>query len=123
MARILVIEDEAILRNLLKQVLTHMGHEVEEAGNGHEGIARFRDGDIDLVVTDLIMPEKEGLETIQELKKIRPGAKIIAMSGGGRGSGLDYLVLARQLGADQVLAKPFSNQDLAMAVDGVLGGA
>lgn len=122
MAKILVIEDEALLRGLLKQVLTHLGHQVEEAVNGEEGLSRYREGDIDLVVTDLIMPEKEGLETIQELKRIRPNAKIIAMSGGGRGSGLDYLMLARQLGADQVLAKPFSNQDMVMTVNAVLAG-
>jgi len=108
------------LRRLLNRVLVQVGYDVVEAANGLEGLEIQRQEHFDLVLTDLIMPEKEGLETIQELRKRRADLKIIAMSGGGRGSGLDYLVMARQLGADRVLAKPFSNQELLKTVEGVL---
>ena len=120
MAKILLIEDEAVLRGLLVKLLNTLSHEVVEAGDGEEGLIKLKAEAFDLVLTDLIMPDKEGLETIQEIRKIRPDLKIIAMSGGGRGSGLDYLVLARQLGADQVLAKPFSHQDLNAAIVALL---
>jgi len=116
MAKILLIEDEAPLRGLLKELLQFMGHEVVVAENGEKGLAKQLEVEADLVLTDLIMPGKEGLETIRELKAGWPNLKIIAMSGGGRASGADYLELAHELGAEQVLAKPFSRQELADAL-------
>jgi DNA-binding NtrC family response regulator len=99
MARILVIDDERIIRTIVKHALEEDGHEVIEAGDGEEGIQLYRKNPTDLVVTDIIMPRKEGIETIKELRRNYPDIKIIAMSGGGKISSVDYLKLARQFGA------------------------
>jgi CheY-like chemotaxis protein len=82
MARILVIDDERIIRTIVKHALEEDGHEVIEAGDGEEGIQLYRKNPTDLVVTDIIMPRKEGIETIKELRRNYPDIKIIAMSGG-----------------------------------------
>lgn len=121
MPRILLIDDDEAVRLVLRTSLELMGHEVEVAGNGREGLGKALAEKFDLVITDLIMPEKEGIETIQELRRRRPALKIIAMSGGGRGNAADYLPLAGLLGASRTLAKPFSHEDLARAVQEVLG--
>ena len=99
MARILVIEDERIIRTIVKHTLEEDGHEVIEASDGEEGIREYKKNQIDLVITDIIMPVKEGIETIKELRRDYPDVKIIAMSGGGKISSVDYLKLARQFGA------------------------
>ena len=90
------------------------------AAGGAEALKLSCKGPFDLVITDLIMPEKEGLETIMALRRQSPTTKIIAMSGGGRNSGKDYLAIARLLGAQRTLAKPFSNAELLAAVADVL---
>src|SRR5687767_14027836 len=101
MASILLVEDDEQLRPMLKLVLERGGHQVQEAGNGKEALKIYLRHPTDLVVTDLVMPDKEGLETILELRRIYPDVKIIAMSGGGRtGGGQGYLELARKFGAD-----------------------
>lgn len=120
MRRILLVDDDAALRKLLRFNLTKMGYEVVEAANGNEALEIQKNDPAELVLTDLIMPEKEGLETIGELRKKYPGARIIAMSGGGRGSAADYLKVAKMLGVDHVMAKPFSFKELADAVAGLL---
>jgi two-component system, chemotaxis family, chemotaxis protein CheY len=116
MAHILLIEDDDALRTVLCLSLTNMGHQVVEARNGKEALRLFRSEPPDFVITDLIMPEKEGLETIGELRRLQPKVKIIAMSGAGRGGPLDYLKVARQMGAARTLAKPFSVDALAAAI-------
>jgi DNA-binding response OmpR family regulator len=116
MQRILLVEDEDGLRKLLRLNLTTMGYEVSEAANGKEALALQESEPADLIITDLVMPEKEGVETIGEIRKKYPSAKIIAMSGGGRASADNYLKIAKIMGADLVMAKPFSFQDLATAV-------
>src|SRR4051812_48970122 len=121
MAKLLIIDDEKLARLTLRKILERAGHEVTEAGNGTEGIAAYRMAPTDLVITDIIMPDKEGVETIIELKHDFPGVRIIAISGGGRTRNLDFLKLAQQYGAEKVLAKPFSQDDLLQAVDAVLG--
>lgn len=122
MARVLVIDDEELARFTLREILETAGHEVTEARNGNEGIA-FQKGDpFDLVVTDIIMPEKEGVETIIELKRDFPDLKIIGISGGGRTRNLDFLKLAEQYGAEKVLAKPFSEDELLACVNACLNG-
>ncbi len=91
MKKILVIDDDNDFRRMLCAKLTKSGFAVVEAENGVEGIRRFTENEVDLVVTDIIMPEKEGMETILELKKIDPALKIISVSGGGRSAPEDYL--------------------------------
>ena len=116
MARILIIDDEELARFTIRDILETAGHEVVEAQNGNEGLAFQRAAPFDLVVTDIIMPEKEGVETIIELKQEFPDLGIVAISGGGRTRNLDFLQLAEQYGADRVLAKPFVEEDLLEAV-------
>jgi CheY-like chemotaxis protein len=108
---ILLIDDEENFRCVLKQVLVHAGYEVVEASNGAEGIRYFYEKPADMIVTDIIMPEKEGIETIIELKKAFPDVKLVAMSGGGwYGTDIDF-DMAKKLGA-RTLDKPFALQDL-----------
>ena len=120
MARILLIDDDDSLRTMLRLTLIHFGHTVIEARNGKEGLDAFPQAKADLVITDIVMPEKEGNEVLIELRKKDPQVKIIAMSGGGRGKASDYLSVATQLGAARALAKPFSNEALMAAINEVL---
>jgi len=121
MAHILLIDDDNLLRGLLRINLEEAGYTVTEARDGKEGLALQAQSPADLVLTDLIMPEKEGVETIIELRKKHPKVKIIAMSGGGRGSATDYLQTARKLGAARTLCKPFTDEELLAAIQEVLG--
>ena len=123
MAKLLIIDDEILARLTLRKILENSGHEVLEAANGTEGIALARANKCDLVITDIIMPDKEGIETIIELKRDFADLRIIAISGGGRTRNLDFLKLALQYGASKGLAKPFSQSDLSSAIQGVLSGA
>jgi len=120
MSNILLVDDDEQLRTMLKIVLTRAGHQVQEACNGNEAIRIRCEHPVDLVITDLIMPDKEGLDTIRQVRHNNAGIKIIAMSGGGSVSHEDYLVLAKSLGADYALAKPFSNQEFLRVVQLVL---
>ena len=120
MATILVVDDEPALRRVLSGQLRDAGHEVTAAAGGAEALKLSCKGPYDLVITDLIMPDKEGLETIMALRRQIPATKIIAMSGGGRNSGKDYLAIARLLGAQRTLAKPFTQAELLVAVADVL---
>jgi len=119
--RILVIDDDDQMRTLLRQVMEWTGYEVVEAGDGREGMHKHRKQPVDLVITDLIMPEQEGLETISALRKDSPGIKIIAISGGGRIGPEAYLLTAQELGADRVFSKPFDVRELAETVKELLG--
>ena len=121
MASILLVEDDEQLRPLLRLVLERGGHQVVEAGNGKEALEIYLRKPTDLVVTDLVMPDKEGLETILELRRIYPDVKIIAMSGGGRTGGTEgYLDLAKKFGANHILTKPFSNQEILEGIQMVV---
>ena len=120
MANILVIEDDSSFRNVLVQMLEREGYDVRQAENGNQAISLCDDFVPDLVITDIIMPDKEGLETIQELLLSFPGIKIIAMSGGGKFGPDSYLPLAQKLGAKKTLQKPFMRDDLLMTVSEVL---
>jgi DNA-binding response OmpR family regulator len=119
--RILVIDDDDQVRTLLRQVMEWANYEVIEACNGREGVQKHRKHPADLVITDLIMPEQEGLETISLFKKEYPHLKIIAISGGGRIGPEAYLPAAQELGADKVFSKPFDVRELAEAVKELLG--
>ena len=121
MAAILVLDDNQIMRDLLVLMLQDMGHTVDAAGDGVEGIRLNQAHPYDVVITDLIMPEKEGLETIIELHKTHPLTKIIAMSGGQNLPLLQAnLKAAAWLGALVTLVKPFTPAQLVDALDQVL---
>lgn len=122
MAKILVIDDEDLIRRTMRQSLENAGHTVIDAANGREGITRFDAEGADLVITDIIMPEQEGVETIIQLRRAHPDLPIIAVSGGGRLGIVDYLGLARRFGATQVLQKPFSQKELVGVVGEVIAG-
>jgi CheY-like chemotaxis protein len=121
MAKVLIIDDDPALRRLLGRVLAGAGHEVIEAADGTIGTQLFRQHQPALVVTDLIMPNHDGIETIREIRKLAPGARIIAISGGGMGQFPHYLEFARGLGADAALAKPFKPEELLALIDTLLG--
>lgn len=112
-ARILVVDDEAGVRRFLRQVLEGAGYEVEEAPDGKKAVDLVRSTRVDLMVTDLIMPEQEGIETMQALRKETPALAIIAISGAFEGS---LLKAAQFLGADAALAKPVSPDALLSSV-------
>jgi DNA-binding response OmpR family regulator len=118
MARILVIEDNASIRALLRDELTAVGHVVFLANDGREGLSRYRHYHPDLVITDIFMPERNGLDVILELASTN--AKIIAMSGGGHLDRSDHLDDAIHFGVGRVLTKPFTMEALMAAVNAAL---
>ena len=120
MAKILVIDDDARQRRLIVYILTKAGHQVFEADDGREGLQLFHQQRPALVITDILMPNKEGIETIAELRGEAPEVAIIAMSGGGATGDMSYLDVARTLGANDVITKPFSAPDLVEAVNRLL---
>ena len=113
---VLVIDDDRLVRDSLNRVLSKAGFTVLTAENGARGIQILAQNNASVVVTDIIMPEMEGIQTIQELRKQWPNLPIIAISGGGRRGNLDFLKAAAAFGARAVLQKPFSNDDLVSAV-------
>ena len=123
MARIVVIEDEDIVLRSLQGMLESGGHDVLAATNGEIGIELCHREKVDLVITDLLMPKKGGIEVIVQIQKDMPGIKVIAISGGGRMGDLNFLEHAEMLGASRSLEKPVTREELLEAVDGVLGGA
>ncbi|MBK8128254.1 MAG: response regulator [bacterium] len=123
MIRILVIDDDPNVRQMLCSMLEREGFETETAVNGHQGMAQFRANPAQLVITDIIMPEQEGIETIRQLKTEFPDVPVIAMSGGGRIGPSDYLSMAKLLGAAYTLSKPFDRTQLLIAVRDVLGAS
>jgi len=118
---ILIIDDEAQVRQLLKSLLSRVGYVIDMAGDGREGMRLFRQKGHSLVITDLIMPEKEGIETIAELRREPKIPKIIAVSGGGRASSEGYLLIAKRLGADATLRKPIPLNLLLSTVRELIG--
>jgi Response regulator containing CheY-like receiver, AAA-type ATPase, and DNA-binding domains len=116
MAKILVFDDEPSILLMIKKMLERAGHEVDMALNGREGMELLEKNKPDLVITDIIMPEKEGLETIMTLRKKYPEIKIIAISGGGRIGPEGYLPSAKHLGADMVFQKPLVQKEFMEAV-------
>jgi len=118
--RILIIDDDELMRTTLFRTLEAAGHEVVEATDGNEGLLAFENGGIELVITDIMMPEKEGLETIRELRRSDGEVKIVAISGGHRTGNLNYLGMAAVFGANGTLAKPFRREDLLAKIDAVM---
>jgi CheY-like chemotaxis protein len=121
MAVVIIADDEAQVRAFLSAALARAGYDVLEAVHGGEALERACGAAADLVITDIVMPEMEGLETIMTLRRMRPGVKILAISGGGRIGPRDYLAAAARLGADHVLEKPFSAAALLDVVRALIG--
>lgn len=120
MALILVIDDEQMLRRTLRAILERAGHTVREAEDGNDGLSQLSAETPDLVITDIIMPNREGAEMIGEMRRLAPDLPIIAMSGGGSRGGEMFLTLAERLGASATLSKPIRQADLLAAVDACL---
>ena len=124
MARILVIDDHDLVRQSLKSVVEGAGHEVVLAADGSGGLKRFQAERFDLVITDVLMPEVDGIELVQALRRLSSTIPIMVMSGGhsvrytgGRSIGPDYLKMARALGATKVIPKPFSHRQLLALIE------
>jgi CheY-like chemotaxis protein len=123
MAHVLVIDDDVDVRWVIRRAVQADGHTVSEAGDGDEGLQRFAEQPPDLVITDILMPGREGIETIIELRRRRPELPILAISGGSRSTERDeVLESADLLGATRVLPKPFALDQLRAVVHGMLGG-
>ena len=131
MGSILIIDDEQDIRDALLMVLESVGHDVKVASNGDEAVELQRREPADLIITDIIMPGKDGIDTIKEIRQEFPGTRIIAISGGGGVQSADYvpqaitttayLAAAKQAGADMVITKPFERKDLIQAVADMFG--
>lgn len=120
MAKILVVDDEPLICEMLEVFLSRAGHDVTAVTDGKQAIEVVRTASVDLVIADIVMPEKDGLETIMDLQKMRPELKIIAISGGSRIGNFDFLAMAEKLGACKTFYKPLDNTVLLRAVDDCL---
>jgi CheY-like chemotaxis protein len=120
MALILIIEDDDQIRDVLRIMLEREGYEIIEARNGLEGLKKFRENAVDLIITDIIMFGKDGVTTIMEVRKDSPAVKIIAISGGARIGPDVYLQLADKVGADRTLKKPIDRIELLKTIDDLL---
>ncbi len=119
--RIVVIDDDADVRSILCENLQECGFDVLEAANGEHGLHLIETGLPDLVITDIIMPQKEGLETILEIRKKYPHVKLIAISGGGRTRTGDFLEAAKKFGSDAAFPKPINMDELETTVRQLVG--
>lgn len=117
MKKILIVDDEALIREGLEMALKLEGYMVEVADNGQDAIHKIELFRPDVVVTDIIMPDKDGIELVLSIRKFDKNIRIIAISGGGRISANDHLRMARQLGANSILAKPFSINELVSEIE------
>ncbi len=120
MARILVIDDDIQIRELICIMLEGEGHTVIQAEDGIVGLKMINNNTLDLIITDIIMPNQEGIETIVQIKSKSPNSKILAISGGGRIGSSSYLTLAENFGVDKTLSKPFHHKDFIACVNELL---
>jgi len=118
--RILIIDDDFHVRDMLERLLRRAGYDSQLAENGVEALKIHRENPVDLVITDIIMPEKEGLEIITEFRRDYPSVKLIAISGGGRIGPANYLKMAKLLGVDRTFAKPVDTSQLLSAIGELL---
>lgn len=121
MIRILVVDDEASVRKMVTNMIASVGYEVIEASSGAEAYDACKEASIDLIITDVVMPDKNGIDLIMEVKEEYPNLPVIAISGGGGITGrFDYLEIAKLVGAKIILKKPFTTTELRSAVDNIL---
>ncbi len=120
MKKILVVDDDDLIRDLIYEILEPQGYHILLAENGNRALEILDKEEIDLIITDIIMPDKEGIETILEIKKRFPRANIIAMSGGGQLEANSYLSMAKRLGVNATLTKPFTPAKLLSVVQEIL---
>jgi CheY-like chemotaxis protein len=121
MLKVLLVDDDDNFRKVVRLTLIEIGCEVMEARNGQEALKAHELSPADVVLTDLIMPDTDGIEAIREFKRIYAKVKIIAMTGGGWVGKRDYLRAAKLLGADETMTKPFRRQDLAAILERLCG--
>lgn len=114
--RALVIDDDDLVRMTVVIMMRRLGYEVLEASTGASGLQIFRDNLPRLVITDVTMPDIDGIEVVATMKALQPDTRVVVMSGGGQRGNVDHLTLARQIGADAVLPKPFESDELAIAI-------
>jgi CheY-like chemotaxis protein len=116
MSKVLIIDDDRMVRETIKIILESAGHAAFLAGNGREGLKIFTAAAPDIVITDILMPEKEGIETIAELRRLKPDLPIVAISGGGRVGNMNFLKAAESFGANHTLTKPFEPEEILRLV-------
>jgi YesN/AraC family two-component response regulator len=116
MARVLIIDDDDGVRALLRRVLERADHDVTEAADGKQGLRQFHQVPADLIIVDIFMPEKEGLDTILEIREVAPHVKTIAISGGGMTGSLEYLDYADTFGVDRTFTKPLDLEEVVKEV-------
>ena len=119
--RILIVDDDEQILHLLRAILEQEGYAVDAVTDGYAALAAFNPDIHDLVITDIVMPGKEGIETIMELRALRPDVPVIAISGGGRIGAEDYLSWVRRCGVRHTFTKPLSRTDLLAAVEELVG--
>ena len=120
--KILIVDDEPSVLKMLRKMLKDLAEEILEAENGEQALEMCQEHNVDLIITDIVMPKKHGIDLIMEIKKSFPKLPIVAISGGGGVSGrFDYLEIAELLGANNILQKPFEAADLRDAVNKILG--
>ena len=123
MAKILLVDDDTLVRTSLSYALEDAGHRVVQAGNGDEGLVALNRESFDAVVLDILMPEREGIETIREIRKKWASLPVLAISGGDKTGWSDFLRMASVLGANDAMAKPFTASDFVDRVGRLLDGA
>jgi two-component system, chemotaxis family, chemotaxis protein CheY len=129
MARILIVDDEEEMRRVIDIMLKHAGHDTASAEDGHDALLQFRQQRFDLVICDIFMPNKEGLATLRELRRLNPTVPVIMMSGGAPSTSYlgieraDYLEMAKRLGATRTIKKPFKYSQLDRLVRDCLAAA
>jgi CheY-like chemotaxis protein len=119
--KILVVDDDADVRKVLQLFLERAGYDVEAVADGTLAVEAYTSSPFDLVITDIVMPEKEGIETISELRELNPGLPIVAISGGGRIGAHDYLTWVRRCGVEHTFCKPIDRKSLLAAVEELVG--
>jgi DNA-binding response OmpR family regulator len=120
MSHVLVIDDDIHIRELLNIMLEGEGHSVQLAEDGMVGLKMMDENIFDLIITDIVMPNQEGIETILKIKSISPDTKILAISGGGRIGSTNYLTLAENFGVDKTLSKPFYHKEFIQCIKELL---
>lgn len=121
MANILIAEDDQELLDVLALTLRDAGHTITAARDGQEAVGLLKDNEFEILITDIVMPNKEGIETIMDVRRQWPEIKIVAMSGGGFQTAQQYLDIAHKLGAAAILPKPFHRDQILAALDQILG--